>query len=108
MPFGQIVIGPPGSGKSTFCLGAAEFFRASGRPVCIVNLDPANDDLPYQCDVDLVDLVSLELVQAETSLGPNGSLVYCMQYLDRNFDWLQVRPIHQALCHGRSSGKYLE
>jgi energy-coupling factor transporter ATP-binding protein EcfA2 len=93
MPFGQVIIGPPGSGKSTFCLASAAFMRASGRTVCTVNLDPANDDLPYECDIDIADLVSLDAVQQETGLGPNGGLAYCMDYLEKNFDWLQVRSV---------------
>ncbi|KAF6344630.1 GPN-loop GTPase 2 [Rhinolophus ferrumequinum] len=44
--FGQAVIGPPGSGKTTYCLGMSEFLRALGRPVAVVNLDPANEGLP--------------------------------------------------------------
>ncbi|KAF6108959.1 GPN-loop GTPase 2 [Phyllostomus discolor] len=44
--FGQAVIGPPGSGKTTYCLGMSEFLRALGRRVAVVNLDPANDGLP--------------------------------------------------------------
>uniref|UniRef100_A0A8C0LEA6 GPN-loop GTPase 2 n=1 Tax=Canis lupus dingo TaxID=286419 RepID=A0A8C0LEA6_CANLU len=46
--FGQAVIGPPGSGKTTYCLGMSEFLRALGRRVAVVNLDPANEGLPYE------------------------------------------------------------
>ena len=41
--FGQIIIGPPGSGKSTYCTGYLDFLTALGRRACVVNLDPAND-----------------------------------------------------------------
>ncbi len=41
--FGQAVIGPPGAGKTTYCHGLARFLAARGRPVAVVNLDPAND-----------------------------------------------------------------
>nr|KAF6505349.1 GPN-loop GTPase 2 [Rousettus aegyptiacus] len=44
--FGQAVIGPPGSGKTTYCLGMSEFLRSLGRRVAVVNLDPANEGLP--------------------------------------------------------------
>lgn len=91
MPFGQVVIGPPGCGKSTFCLAATDLMRSTGRQVCIVNLDPANDALPYECDIDVADLVSLDAVQQDMGLGPNGGLAFCMDYLLQNFDWLQVR-----------------
>lgn len=72
MPFGQLVIGPPGSGKTTYCNGMQQFMRAAGRKVEIVNLDPANDGLPYVPAIDLADLVGLEEVMEEFKLGPNG------------------------------------
>ena len=57
--YGQAVVGPPGSGKTTYCHGAAAYLHAMGRPVAIVNVDPANDRLPYKPDVDVTDLVNL-------------------------------------------------
>lgn len=41
--FGQIVIGPPGSGKTTYCFCMKEYYEYFGRQVALVNLDPAND-----------------------------------------------------------------
>lgn len=72
MPFGQLVVGPPGSGKSTYCAGLQQYLSGLGRKVGVVNLDPANDGLPYECAIDITDLVSLEEVMRETKLGPNG------------------------------------
>lgn len=57
--FGQAVIGPPGAGKTTYCQGMAAFLRARGRACAVVNLDPANDALPYAPDVDVAELVKL-------------------------------------------------
>ncbi|KAH6938656.1 hypothetical protein HPB50_011592 [Hyalomma asiaticum] len=86
--FGQVVIGPPGSGKSTYCKAMSELCTAIGRPVAVVNLDPANDVLPYEATVDIKELVELCDVMDLHALGPNGALVYCMEYLEKNFDWL--------------------
>jgi GTPase SAR1 family protein len=72
MPFGQFVVGPPGSGKTTFCNGMQQYLSLLGRRAIVVNLDPANDMLPYECAVDLADLVSLEEVMERLTLGPNG------------------------------------
>jgi len=91
MSFGQFVIGPPGAGKTTYCDGMAQFLSAAGREVAVVNLDPANDRCPYQCDVDINELVRLEEVMVELELGPNGGLIYCMEYLEANLDWLKER-----------------
>ncbi|XP_072178408.1 GPN-loop GTPase 2-like [Diadema setosum] len=89
MAFAQLVIGPPGSGKTTYCTGMKEFLSQTGRKVAIVNLDPANDFLPYQASVDISDLVTLADVMEKLRLGPNGGLVYCMEYLEKNLDWLK-------------------
>lgn len=57
----------------------------------VVNLDPANEDLPYTCDVDLRDLITLDDVMESLELGPNGGLLYCMEYLYTNRQWLSDR-----------------
>ncbi|RZC77236.1 hypothetical protein C5167_001432 [Papaver somniferum] len=76
MVFGQVVIGPPGSGKTTYCNGMSQFLRLIGR---------------YECAVNIEDLIKLSDVMAEHSLGPNGGLVYCMDYLEKNVDWLESK-----------------
>ncbi|KAL8059705.1 hypothetical protein ABFX02_03G104300 [Erythranthe guttata] len=91
MVFGQVVIGPPGSGKTTYCNGMSQFLRLIGRKVAVINMDPANDSLPYECAVNIEDLIKLSDVMAEHSLGPNGGLVYCMDYLEKNIDWLESK-----------------
>lgn len=89
MPFGEIVCGSPGSGKSTYCYGKFQLFTALQRPISIVNLDPANHALPYPCSIDISSLITLEDVMENYGLGPNGGMLYCMEYLDENFDWLE-------------------
>ena len=86
--YGQLVIGPPGSGKSTYCAGMKQFLTAVGRKVAIVNLDPANHVLPYPCDVNMADLITLDDVMTSLGLGPNGGLLYCMDFLQTNMEWL--------------------
>ncbi|KAG8364889.1 hypothetical protein BUALT_Bualt18G0045500 [Buddleja alternifolia] len=95
MVFGQVVIGPPGSGKTTYCNGMSQFLQLIGRKVAVINLDPANDSLPYECAINIEELIKLSDVMAEQSLGPNGGLVYCMDYLEKNIDWLEskLRPL---------------
>ncbi|ESS31171.1 putative ATP binding protein [Toxoplasma gondii] len=88
MWYGQLVIGPPGSGKSTYCNGMQQMLRALHRPHIVVNLDPANDFLPYDCAVNLRDLIDHKEVMEKHRLGPNGGLLYCLEYLLVNIDWL--------------------
>ncbi|KAM7255981.1 hypothetical protein ACFE04_011722 [Oxalis oulophora] len=97
MVFGQVVIGPPGSGKMTYCNGMSQFLQLIGRKVAVINLDPANDSLPYpfpfryDCAVNIEHLIKLSDVMAQHNLGPNGGLVYCMDYLEKNIEWLQSK-----------------
>ena len=89
MPFAQLVIGPPGAGKSTYCNGMHQFLGAIGRKCSIVNLDPANDKTSYPCALDVRDLVTLEEIMSEDLLGPNGGILYALEELEENFDWLE-------------------
>ncbi|PIL28263.1 hypothetical protein GSI_09675 [Ganoderma sinense ZZ0214-1] len=91
MPFGEVVCGSPGSGKSTYCYGKHQLFTALNRPIAIVNLDPANENIPYPCAIDIGSLIKLEDVMNEFGLGPNGGMLYCMEYLEANHDWLEDR-----------------
>ncbi|XP_028135645.1 GPN-loop GTPase 2 [Diabrotica virgifera virgifera] len=87
--YGQVVIGPPGSGKTTYCGKVYAFYKEKlNRKVEIVNLDPANENMGYSPKIDIMQLVTVEDVMAELKLGPNGALMYCMEYLEENFDWL--------------------
>lgn len=91
MPFGQVVIGSPGSGKTTYCNGLQQFLGALKRPnVHIVNLDFANSRsrLPYTCSIDVNSLISVHDVMVELGLGPNGAMLYCIEYLEENIEWL--------------------
>jgi len=89
--YGQIIVGPPGAGKTTYCQGMANFMSLLGRKCSVVNLDFANESLPYQCAIDVRELVSLERVMEEFELGPNGGLVYCMEYLLEHSEWLEEK-----------------
>lgn len=67
-----------------------------GRPVHLVNLDPAAENFEYQPTIggfgvylrrlllmlvssDVRELITLEDVMEELGLGPNGGLIYCME-----------------------------
>lgn len=91
MPFAQLVIGPPGSGKTTYCHGLHQFLTAIDRSHVLLNLDPANDHLPYPASIQIQDLISVETVMNQQHLGPNGALMYSMQYIDQHLQWLVDR-----------------
>ncbi|KAL6925519.1 hypothetical protein ACO0SA_000117 [Hanseniaspora valbyensis] len=95
--FGQVVIGPPGSGKSTYCNGLQQFYNAIGRSCCIINLDPANDRLPYSTlnSLDIRDYLTIEEIMEEQQLGPNGGLIYCLESMEESLDifYLKIQDI---------------
>ena len=119
--YGQIVVGPPGAGKTTYCNGLQQYLRLVGRAdTLVVNLDPANEStgstaraaedeeekekhsaggdgndqeahehvaLPYDTLLDVCEeVVNLSSVMDELGLGPNGGLVYCMEYIEHHLD----------------------
>ena len=90
MPFGQVILGHPGSGKTHYCLAMKEVLTALQRKPLLINLDPANEptETDITFDIDIRHLIKLEEVQEELELGPNGSLMFCLQYVAKNIDWL--------------------
>ena len=92
----QVVMGPAGSGKSTYCHALQEHCaakvaggaRASSTLISVANLDPAAEHFEYEPLFDIRDLISVTEVMEELQLGPNGALLYCMEYLLENLDWL--------------------
>ena len=90
--FAELVCGPPGSGKTTYCEGKRQFLQSydPARPVIMMNLDPANDGaFPYPCDVDIRLLVDHSVVMEEEGLGPNGSYLFCLDLIGQRLDWLE-------------------
>ncbi|KAM9794426.1 GPN-loop GTPase 3 [Syngnathus typhle] len=88
--YAQMVMGPAGSGKSTYCARMIQHFEAMNRSVQVVNLDPAAEYFDYPVMADIRELIQVDDVMEDESLkfGPNGGLVFCMEYFVNNFDWL--------------------
>lgn len=82
--YGACLIGPPGSGKTTAVKALKEMCEKLKRNVIVMNLDPANDKLPYEADFDICTVINVRDIMKETKLGPNGGLVYCMESVAEN------------------------
>uniref|UniRef100_A0A1B0GJX5 GPN-loop GTPase 3 n=1 Tax=Lutzomyia longipalpis TaxID=7200 RepID=A0A1B0GJX5_LUTLO len=97
MRYAQLVMGPAGCGKSTYCATMQRHAMDSKRVINIVNLDPAAEVFDYQPLVDIRDLINVEdtMEDEELHFGPNGGLVFCLEYLVKNSDWLK-----EQLCGG--------
>ena len=49
----------------------------------MVNLDPANENVSYECGIDVRDLITVDDAMAELHLGPNGAMLYCSDIVGR-------------------------
>lgn len=88
--FAQFVMGPAGCGKSTYCATMQEHFRVGLRRVArVINVDPAAESFAYDCEIDVRELISVDDVMEELEYGPNGGLVYAMEYIMDNREWLE-------------------
>ncbi|KAL3856800.1 hypothetical protein ACJMK2_011517 [Sinanodonta woodiana] len=89
--YGQLVMGPAGCGKSTYCSNMVKHCECLRRTVHVVNLDPAAEHFDYPVLVDIRELIEVDDAMDDQDLrfGPNGGLLFCMEYLAQNFDWLQ-------------------
>lgn len=87
--YGQLVMGPAGAGKSTYCATMQKHCESTKRSAHVVNLDPAAEIFEYAVSIDIRDLITIDDVMEEIDLGPNGGLVYCMEYLISHSDWLE-------------------
>jgi GTPase SAR1 family protein len=94
MKFIQIVLGPAGVGKSTYCKLMQEHGRTTKRTIHVANLDPAAETFEYDAAFDIRDFISVDAVMKDTGMGPNGALVYCMEYFIDNSFWLQDQLNH--------------
>ena len=68
----QLVMGPAGVGKSSYCKTMQDHCAASGRRLHVANLDPAAETYEYNAAFDVKDLINLEDAMEEFGLGPNG------------------------------------
>ncbi|XP_066255829.1 GPN-loop GTPase 3 [Euwallacea similis] len=93
MRYAQLVIGPAGSGKSTYCTSIAQYGVDQKRNIEVVNLDPAAEHFDYTPLVDIRELIQVQdtMEDEELHFGPNGGLIFCIEYLLENSDWLREK-----------------
>jgi len=88
----HMVIGLPGSGKTTYCSHIYEHYISKGWSILIGNLDPAVENVLFPVINDIRDLITLEDVVDNLNIGPNGAILYCMEYLIDNIeDWISSK-----------------
>lgn len=92
MRHAQLVIGPAGSGKSTYCSALVKHGEAVGRTFKVINLDPAAEFFDYEAIGDIRDLISVDdaMEASDLQMGPNGGLIYCMEYFVAHPEFLET------------------
>ncbi len=84
----QIVMGPAGSGKSTYCHTMYTHCENTKRVVHCINLDPAAETFKYPVSIDVRDMITVDEVM-EDGYGPNGGLIFAMEFLLQNSEWFK-------------------
>ncbi len=87
--FGQIIIGYPGAGKTTFCYTFSKFLSSSFKNPILINFDPGNDTYEFFFEINICKLIFVPEISSELHLGPNGAILYAMEYFEKNFDWVE-------------------
>lgn len=82
----QIVMGPAGSGKSTYVNVIRLHCENQKRSVHCINLDPAADHFEYPVSIDIRDIITVDEVMEETPWGPNGGLIFSMEFFMQNLE----------------------
>ncbi|ADB57991.1 ATP/GTP-binding protein [Archaeoglobus profundus] len=82
-----VVVGPAGSGKSTFVKNFSEYLKEYN--VKVVNLDPASDPI-YRADRDIREFVRTEDVMKKFKLGINGALLKSIELSLEHIDELML------------------
>ncbi|XP_058795854.1 GPN-loop GTPase 3 isoform X2 [Phymastichus coffea] len=62
-----------------------------GRTIDIINLDPAAEHFDYQPFADIRELITVDdaMEDEELKFGPNGGLIFCMEFLIENLSWFE-------------------
>jgi len=83
------MVGTAGSGKSLLTSKIFDYYTRNGAFVGMLNLDPAVENLPYTCDVDVRDYVDIVSIMRQYDLGPNGSIIMANDLVASKIDELQ-------------------
>ncbi|KAJ1502497.1 GPN-loop GTPase 2 [Coelomomyces lativittatus] len=90
--FGQVIVGAPGSGKTTYCQHMQQRLTQLGRKTVVVNLDPATSlqqqHHPHSSTTTVMGIhhfvMHLDQVMEKYGLGPNGGLTFCLEILEQH------------------------
>jgi len=71
-----LFIGPAGSGKTSLVKKFGEWLKVhSNSSLSYINLDPGCLMVPYKCDYDIRDHITIMEIMEKEKLGPSGAMV---------------------------------
>jgi GTPase SAR1 family protein len=118
--YGTLLIGTAGSGKSLLTKALSDILRSKDLDTITVNLDPGVLNLPYEPEVDVRNLLTVNEIMEKYSLGPNGAMIMASDLLAVKLDEIneevaQLRPDYvlvdtpgqMELFAFRASGPYV-
>ena len=80
------IVGPAGVGKTTFTAAFSDWLSNFDVTVAKVNLDPGALKLPYDPDIDVRDIVTVEEMMKNYGLGPNGAIIAAVEKIAIEID----------------------
>lgn len=107
MKYGQVVVGPAGSGKTNYCKMMKEFMKIKKRNCYVINLDSASEEYFYDrkktpfnatssiekelrdyydtiYDIDIRDYVAVKELIDDEQIGPNCALLRSIELFYEN------------------------
>ena len=80
-------LGTAGSGKTVLSAVMRRYLQSQtpDRTIINVNLDPAVQNIPYTCEVDVRDYVDIQELVDLYELGPNGAMVHANDVIATSF-----------------------
>lgn len=84
-----IFLGAPGSGKTTYANTLYDFFICLKKKVVYIDLDCSNTIKRKKNSIDFKDILIGEEILSELHIGPNSSIFFSIEYLEKNLGWLE-------------------
>nr|UXY86841.1 ATP-binding protein [Cryptomonas paramecium] len=88
---GYLVIGNAGCGKTSFCLSMKKFLSIDQEIPVLINLDSGTNDCLLKFDINIKEMVISDEIIPELHIGPNTSIVYSLEYFEKNKNWFEYK-----------------
>lgn len=83
------VLGPAGSGKSSFTKNFSKFLKEKGYNIACINLDAASNPI-YSAEKDIRKFIRVEEIMKKYNLGINGALLKSIELIDKKIE--KIKP----------------